>query len=52
MAEKILVPPAVHEELAEGLAQGINLPEISNLPWIRIRSPAAAFAGLDDMPEV
>lgn len=44
LAEEVLVPPAVQQELVEGLAQGVNLPEISNLPWIRIRSPAAALA--------
>jgi hypothetical protein len=41
---KVLVPPAVVEELAEGAKQGVDLPDLSGLFWVEVRSPAAALA--------
>ncbi len=44
LAGKVIVPPAVLEELAEGKAQGLDLPELQSLSWVEIRSPASALA--------
>ena len=38
---QIIVPPAVLQELAAGLAQGISLPEPTHLGWITICRPAS-----------
>jgi predicted nucleic acid-binding protein len=44
LAGKVIVPPAVLEELAEGKAQGLDLPDAQNLSWVAIRAPASALA--------
>lgn len=38
---KVIVPRAVAEELAVGRRQGINLPDLTNLPWLDVRDAAA-----------
>lgn len=42
LAEHIIVPPAVVDELAVGRAQGINLPDPTVLEWVTVRTPASA----------
>ncbi len=39
---RMTVPPAVKKELREGIAVGIDLPNISELGWIQTRSPTIA----------
>lgn len=36
---RLVVPPAVVEELAEGGARGVPLPDLSALDWISVRTP-------------
>jgi predicted nucleic acid-binding protein len=38
---RILVPPAVLQELAVGQALGISLPDLTNLDWVAVRRPAS-----------
>ncbi len=40
----IIVPPAVIEEIEEGYLQNIDLPKVSSLSWISIRSPISMSA--------
>jgi len=40
----IIVPPAVIEEIEEGYLQNIDLPKVSSLSWISIRSPMSMSA--------
>jgi hypothetical protein len=40
--QSIIVPPAVAEEVSEGLKRGVDLPDVSALNWLRIRSPRNA----------
>jgi len=42
----VLIPPAVVRELEIGRAMGIDLPDISALPWVKIQAPE----GLDKVP--
>jgi len=44
LVERVVVPPAVDEELAVGRRAGIDLPDPRALEWITIRSPASALA--------
>jgi predicted nucleic acid-binding protein len=44
LAGHILTPPAVLAELAEGRAQGVNLPDLDTLSWITVRAPVSAPA--------
>lgn len=44
LAEQVRVPPAVVEELAEGRAQGVNLPSPQKHAWITIQLPDSAPA--------
>jgi len=44
LAGKVLVPPAVMQELGEGAERGVDLPDLRHLYWVEIRSPAAAIA--------
>ena len=43
---RILVPPAVVQELTLGKALGVNLPDIHALAWVQIQQPK----GLDKVP--
>jgi predicted nucleic acid-binding protein len=40
----VLVSPAVLDEVAEGKAHGVDLPDLSCLSWIEVRSPVSALA--------
>ena len=42
LAPRILVPPAVVEELSAGAAQGVLVPDVRALDWIAICAPASA----------
>lgn len=44
LAERVCVPPAVVEELAEGVTLGENLPNPEALPWLRIQQPRTTEA--------
>jgi predicted nucleic acid-binding protein len=44
LAGRIIVPPAVFSELAEGRAQGVDLPNLDGLTWVTARSPLSALA--------
>lgn len=41
LAGEVIVPPAVVDELEEGRALGVNLPEVMALDWITIRRPVS-----------
>jgi len=41
MAERIIVPRAVAEEISTGRAVGVTLPDLATLSWVDIRSPAS-----------
>lgn len=41
---RVRVPPAVIEELAEGRAQGVNLPSPQKYAWVTTQSPDSAPA--------
>jgi uncharacterized protein len=43
---RIVVPPAVVDELDQGRAIGIDLPDIHALPWMKIQAPK----GLEKVP--
>lgn len=41
---RVMIPPAVAEELAEGRTRGYNVPDARNLSWIEVRKPTSAAA--------
>jgi hypothetical protein len=41
LSEQVTVPPAVVQELAVGQAQGVTLPDVTRLAWVRVRRPAS-----------
>jgi len=41
---KVIVPPAVLDELVEGAEHGVDVPEMHSLSWVEVRSPASALA--------
>ncbi|MBM4340538.1 MAG: DUF3368 domain-containing protein [Deltaproteobacteria bacterium] len=41
LAERVIVPPAVVDELTEGRNLGLNLPDLSSLSWITVRRPVS-----------
>lgn len=44
LAGRIIVPPAVVSELAEGRAHGVDLPNLDEFAWIEVRQPVSAPA--------
>ncbi len=44
LAGKIIVPPAVIEELAVGRVAGVDLPDLAQLDWVMVQSPAGQSA--------
>ncbi len=44
LAERVLIPPAVIEELAAGLALGVSLPDVKTLDWMTVRRPLGEIA--------
>jgi predicted nucleic acid-binding protein len=41
---RVIVPPAVLDELTAGRALGINLPDLNRLEWVNIRQPVSVPA--------
>ncbi len=39
LAGRVIVPPAMIDELGEGRNLGVNLPDLTGLDWIEIRRP-------------
>lgn len=44
LAKQVIIPPAVIEELAQGRALGVSLPDLVTLDWVTVRRPASATA--------
>lgn len=44
LARQVIVPPAVVDELAEGRALGVNLPDLTTLDWVTVRRPVSELA--------
>lgn len=44
LAGKIIVPPAVVDEITVGRSVGVDLPDLSKLDWLVVRSPAGQSA--------
>jgi uncharacterized protein len=44
LAGRIVVPPAVVDELAAGTAKGLSLPDVARLDWVEIRRPRGVAA--------
>ncbi len=40
---RVVVPPAVIGELAEGMARGHDLPRLEGLPWVEVAAPHHAL---------
>lgn len=41
LVRRVIVPPAVIEELAQGQRLGVDLPDLSGVDWIEVREPAS-----------
>lgn len=41
---RVVIPPAVADELSKGGAAGWDIPDVYSLPWIRIQVPASTPA--------
>lgn len=44
LASRVLVPPAVQEELSVGRSLGFNVPVVEDLSWVSIRQPVSRQA--------
>lgn len=44
LAEQVIVPPAVVEEVAIGRAAGVSLPDLTGLEWVTVRRPMSELA--------
>jgi hypothetical protein len=44
LAGRVIVPQAVVDELAQGLAAGLNLPDLPTCEWVVIRRPVSVSA--------
>jgi hypothetical protein len=44
LAHRVIVPPAVIEELEAGRDAGVNVPDPSRLAWVSVRRPTSAPA--------
>jgi predicted nucleic acid-binding protein len=44
LAETVVIPPAVENELTVGLSLNVNVPNVSTLAWLTIRQPVSATA--------
>lgn len=44
LANDVIIPPAVVDELGAGIELGLSLPDVGNLAWIAVRQPAGATA--------
>ena len=44
LTERVIVPPAVVDELAAGRSLGLDLPNLAKLSWVAVRDPVSAAA--------
>lgn len=44
LAGRVIIPPAVVEELSQGRTSGINLLDVNVLKWVEIRRPVSELA--------
>jgi predicted nucleic acid-binding protein len=44
LAEGVVIPPAVMDEVATGRTLGVNLPDLEELDWVTVRHPVSAAA--------
>ena len=44
LATRVLVPPAVVDELQEGMRLGLDLPDVNTLDWVEVLRPTGASA--------
>ncbi len=44
LTESVIVPPAVVDELADGRALGMDLPDLRGLDWVTVRPPFSIAA--------
>ena len=44
LTKRVIVPPAVVEELSVGRALGLNLPDLATLNWVMVRHPVSQAA--------
>jgi predicted nucleic acid-binding protein len=44
LAHRVIIPPAVKEELSMGRSVGVNLPDPDTLDWVAIGRPASSAA--------
>ncbi|MBM3130653.1 MAG: DUF3368 domain-containing protein [Chloroflexi bacterium] len=44
LSSKIIIPPAVTDEIAVGKNLGVSLPDLGTLDWVTIRRPASESA--------
>jgi uncharacterized protein len=44
LATRVIIPPAVQEELEVGKGRGIDLPALAELNWLEVRLPQTAAA--------
>jgi predicted nucleic acid-binding protein len=44
LAKRIIVPPAVIEELAAGRIRGVDVPDAGSLAWVSVRTPKGVSA--------
>lgn len=42
LAAAVFIPPAVVREIAIGVSLGINLPDLTSMAWISVRTPQAS----------
>lgn len=44
LAGRLIVPPAVVEELSAGISRGLNLPQLKSFEWVEVRVPGSLAA--------
>lgn len=44
LTKRVIVPPAMVEELSVGRALGLNLPDLATLNWVMVRHPVSQAA--------
>lgn len=44
LAQHVIIPPAVAEEVAIGRASGVSLPDLTTLEWVTVRRPTSELA--------
>jgi hypothetical protein len=44
LAGRVIVPPAVVDELSTGISRGLDLPRLTELEWVEVRAPRSLSA--------